>query len=379
MFLTNSKPVGNLIADISPGSLLETILSVHTVPHRFVVHTWTSGTPLPHFFQWRLTDQLGLYVFVAIVIALLLNVRSDRARRDLAGRLLLAFLVFVALESILILRLSPWIVEVNYYAAFSSLFFALIMAALISGLRQPPWVWLSWVLTAYLAVVEFANYWDTAQRHPSIAGARFNWEQLREVHGQVAAGNFADVAKERPFPSQVFSYGFEHAAALEHAAGRRIDLQPMQNPADTVYGFIDLDKLQDPNIIAFFTKRYNENDLRFATGVRVENGGELASRLAGRTIRGMAGDWNFIGHFGRSGEVHERVWWPGLMRVWSRKGTASESNDELCMDFPSHQRQCVARAYEYDGVTYMFSEMGILIGSFRWLPTKVQIPRDLGD
>jgi hypothetical protein len=81
----------------------------------------------------------------------------------------LAFLVFVALESILILRLSPWIVEVNYYAAFSSLFFALIMAVLMAGLRQARWMWLAWAFTAYLVAVEFGNYWETAQRHPSIA------------------------------------------------------------------------------------------------------------------------------------------------------------------------------------------------------------------
>jgi hypothetical protein len=378
MFLTSSKPVSSLIGSISPGSLLETILAAHTVPHRLVQHVWTSGTPLPHFFQWRRTDQLGLYVFAAIVMFLILNIRSDPPRRSLLGRLLLAFLAFVVLESILILRLSPWIVEVNYYAAFSSIFFALIMAVLIAGLGRSRWAWSVWAITAYLAAVEFGNYWETAQRHPSIRSAPLNWTQLREVHHKVADGRFAEIAEEHPFPSQLFFYGFEHAAALEHAAGRHVDLQPMRDVGNTPLRFIDLTKIQDPSIMTSDIPNRDENSLR-AAGSKVESGRNLGTRLAGRTIRGVAGDWTFIRHFSLSGDVRERAWRQGLMRLWSRRGTAIASDDELCLDFPSYPRQCISRVYDFDGVTYAFSKNGTMVGAFRWLTADIRLPPDLTD
>jgi hypothetical protein len=377
MFLMSSKPVGNLIGSISPGSLLETILSAHTVPHRSVHVTWTSGQPLQHFFQWRWTDQLGLYVFAAIMILLSLNVRSDPTRRGLVVRLLLAFVVFVVLESILILRLSPWIVEVNYYAAFSSLFFALILATLIAGLARTHWSWSVWLITAYLATVEFGNYWETAQRHPSIRSAPLNWTQLREVHQKVASGRFAEVAKEHPFPSQLFFYGFEHAVALEHLAGRHVDLQPLRDLESMPLRFIDLTSIQDPSVVTSDIPNIEEDSLRSVTGSKVESGRDLAARLAGRTIRGLAGDWTFIRHFGRSGDVRERIWRQGLMRLWSRRGIAFESDDELCIDFPSYPRECIARVYELDDVTYAFSKSGAPIAAFRWLPANVRLPPDL--
>src|SRR5262249_3988810 len=84
MFLMSSKPVGSLIGSVSPGSLLETILSAHTVPYRHVHAIWTSGLPLPHFFQWPWSDQLGLYVFAPIMILLVLKIRFDPPRRPLA-------------------------------------------------------------------------------------------------------------------------------------------------------------------------------------------------------------------------------------------------------------------------------------------------------
>jgi hypothetical protein len=378
MFLTSSKPVGDLIAKASPVSLFETILSAHTVPHRLVQHTWTSGHPLPHFFQWRWTDQLGLYVFAAVVIFLVLKTRADHARWVLIGKLLVAFLVFVLLESILILRLEPWIVEVNYYAAFSSLFLSLILAVLIAGLEPSRWSWAVWVITAYLATVEFLNYWETSQRHPSIRAAPLSWTQLRDVHQKVAGGDFANVAGQHPFPSQLFSYGFEHAAALQHSAGRRVDLQPMRRLDTTIFGLIDLKTFQDPNIKDIDIKAYDEDSLR-SIGAKFEAGPVLASRLAGRTVRGLAGDWNFIRHFSRSGVVHERIWRQGLMRVWSRQGTAVELDGEFCVSIPSYPQQCVTRVYELDGVTYTFSKSGALVAAFRWLPAHIRLPPDLVD
>jgi hypothetical protein len=48
--------------------------------------------------------------------------------------------------------------------------------------------------------VEFGNYRETAQRHPSIGGTPLDWNQLRDdVHSQVTARNFTGVARRHPF------------------------------------------------------------------------------------------------------------------------------------------------------------------------------------
>jgi hypothetical protein len=206
-----------------------------------------------------------------------------------------------------------------------------------------------------------------------------NWDQLREVHSRVAAGRFGEVAKTHPFPSQLFSYGFEHAVAREHAAGRRVDLQPMQDSSATIFRFVDLNKIQDPSVVTSDIVNKDENALRATTSSKAESGRDLVARVAGRTVRGLDGDWNFIRHYGRSGDVHERAWRQGLMRLWSRQGTAVEANGALCVDFPSYPRQCIARAYDLNGVTYTFSETGAPISTFKWLPANIPLPPDLTD
>jgi hypothetical protein len=377
MFLTAKKPVATLITQISPGSLVETILSAHTVPYRLVQHRWTSGNPLPHFFQWRLSDQIGLYVFFVILLLLVSRVRHDAARWRFVTQLFLAFVAFVVVESVLLLRLSPWIVEVNYYAAFSSLFFAMTVAVLTAGLAARRSILAGWAIVVYFAAVQFVNFCDTAQRHPGIAKPSISWTALQEVHRKVEAGKFADVATSTPFPSQPFSYGFELAAAIEHSAGRTIDLQPMKRTDGALLRFIGADKLRDPNII--------DPDISVASkkatplAARGESGRDLAARLVGRTIRGSVGEWDYIRRISAQGKVRERVWRQGLMRLWSRRGTAEIAGNSLCLRFPSYPEQCISRVEQRGEVTYGFAEDGTLITAFTWLPTDIRLPADLAD
>jgi hypothetical protein len=375
MLLTAEKPVGGLIGRVSPGSLFETILSAHTVPYRVVGQTWTSGNPLPHIWQWQWRELLGLFVFAAILAFLMLRGRRGAARRPLVFRMVLAFAAFVLVESVLLLRLSPWIVEVNYYAAFSSLFFALILGSMIGNLREEYLRSVAWMITAYLIVVQFSNFCQTAQRHPSIGTSQLHWQDLRDVHGEVAAGNLADVVKAHPFPSRPFAIGFEQAVAIEHAAGRRVDLRPMQSVDATIYHYVGMDHLQDPNILASDIPQTDEKAL--AAVAKAGTGADLARRFAGQTIRGHAGEWQFLAHVSQSGEIRERVWYPGLMRVWGRRGAAVVEGDRLCLVFESYPPECVSRIFDRDDVTYGFSESGQPVLAFRWIPADARLPVDL--
>jgi hypothetical protein len=375
MFLTAAKPVAGLISNVSPGALLETMLSAHTVPYRLVRYIWTSGNPLLHIWQWRWSDQLGLLAFAGIVLFLVWQARRDAVRSRLLLQIALAFAAFVVVESVLLLRLAPWIVEVNYYAAFSSLFFALIMATLIAGLREKYLGSAAWIIAAYLALVQFSNFYQTAQRHPSIAGTQLGWQILQDVHKEVAEGKLADVVAAHPFPSRLFSIGFEQAVAIEHAAGRRVDLRPMQSVESTIYHFVGMEHLQDPNILPLGIPPIDETAL--ASSTKAADGGDLARRLTGRTIRGQSQGWEFLTHFSQSGEVHERAWLPGVMRVWGRKGMAVVEGGSLCLKLESYPPECIARTFDQGDVTYGFSEAGKLVAAFRWLPQETRLPRDL--
>lgn len=377
MFLTAAKPVAGLISNLSPGSLLETILSAHTVPYRLVRYIWTSGDALPHIWRWRWSDQLGLLAFAGILLFLVRRARHDAMRSRLLLRIALAFAVFVVVESVLLLRLSPWIVEVNYYAAFSSLFFALIMATLIAGLREKYLGSAAWIIAAYLALVQFSNFYQTAQRHPSIAGTQLGWQILREVHTEVAEGKLADVVAAHPFPSRLFSIGFEQAVAIEHAAGRRVDLRPMQSVDSTIYHFVGMEHLQDPSIPGLGIPPIAEAAL--AASTKAAGGDDLARRLRGRTIRGQSEGWEFLAHVGRSGEIHERAWFPGVMRVWGRRGTSIVSGGSLCLNFESYPPECIARTFDRGDLTYGYSDAGKLVAAFKFLPEEMQLPGDLSD
>jgi hypothetical protein len=200
------------------------------------------------------------------VLFLVWGGRCDAIRSRLLLRIALAFAAFVVVESVLLLRLAPWLVEVNYYAAFSSLFFALIMATLIAGLREKYIGSVAWIIAAYLALVQFANFYQTAQRHPSIDGTQLGWQILHDVHQKVADGKLADVVAAHPFPSRLFSIGFEPAVAIEHAAGRRVDLRPMQSVDSTIYRFVGMEHLQDPNILPVSIPSLDEAALAATSG-----------------------------------------------------------------------------------------------------------------
>jgi hypothetical protein len=198
---------------------------------------------------------------------------------------------------------------------------------------------------------------------------------VRDTHDEVASGDLARVVAAHPFPSRLFLIGFEQAVAIEHAAGRRVDLRPMQSVDSTIYHFVGMEHLQDPNILALGIPPLDEAAL--AASAKAAGGGDLASRIRGRTIRGQSEGWEFLAHASRSGEIHQRAWLPGVMRVWERKGMAVAEGGSLCLKFESYPPECIARTFDQGDLTYGFSEAGKLVAAFKFLPEDVRLPSDL--
>ena len=100
-FGQNQGHVKILTTQYAPFSLLETIVSVHGVPHRHVTARWTSSCQIRHFWRWKLTDQLGLYFYLTCLGIPFLRLRKDPAWYGLNKRLFAAFAVFVVVEAFL--------------------------------------------------------------------------------------------------------------------------------------------------------------------------------------------------------------------------------------------------------------------------------------
>jgi hypothetical protein len=148
----------------------------------------------------------------------------------------------------------------------------------------------------------------------------------------------------------------------------------MQSVDSTIYHFVGMEHLQDPNILPVGIPPLDEAALAATT--KAGSGGDLVRRLGGRTIRGQSNGWEFLAHVSQSGEIHERAWLPGVMRVWGRNGMAVVEGGSLCLKFDSSP-QCIARTFDQGDLTYGFSEAGKLVAAFKWLPEEMWLPRDL--
>jgi hypothetical protein len=369
MFGSDSNSLGPLARQYSPFSLLETILSVHTVPGRMVNGVYTSSVPIPHFFQWRLREQLGLYMFIGMLVFLFLRLRRNRTLWALEWRLIAAFVLFVFGQGFLLLPLAPWIIETNYYAALASLFFSLCLSVVLGGwvseshLRPVPWIFLT-----YLMLVQFANFEATAKRHPNFDGPPLTWGRLRAVQQQVEAGQFEVVAKAHPFPSRLFSWAFEHQVAAEHKAGRSVDIKPFSEPSRNLFRYIDMNAIAGigyRDISLNIAAAQEERSLIEAGARRLEARWDL---FANSSVEGHIGPWNYVRHFDSRGHVRQRYWRSGLMRAWADRGTVGEKHGEVCMSFEKSGEECIARVYDLHDVMFAFSALGNSVGAFRRKP-----------
>jgi hypothetical protein len=367
MFGMDSSSVWPLARQYSPFSLIETIASVHAVPGRLVKGVYTSGVPIPHIFQWRLRDQLSLYVFFGMLVVLVLQLGRNRTLWSLEWRLIGAFVAFAFGQAFLMLRLAPWIVETNYYAALASLFFALCLSVALGGLvaetqlRPIPWIFLT-----YIMLVQFSNFVATAQRHPSFDLPPLTWGSLQAVRRQVEAGQFEAVVKAHPFPSRLFSWAFEYEMAAEHKMGRSVDIRGFSEPSTNLFRYIDMTVI--PKITGYRDISLNiappreERSLIEAGARKLEGGLDLFSDSS---LEGQIGPWNYVRRFDGRGHAQQRYWRNGLIRVWADRGSVSEKHGEVCVNFEKTGEECIARVYELHGVMFAFSASGQFVSAFR--------------
>lgn len=363
LFGKSTHSVLDQIRNYSPLALFAVIISAHAIPLRVVTDIWTRNSPLDNFWQWH--EQASLAFFVCIMLFLFSQLQ--RGEKPYLIRVVTAFLVFVLVEALVILPLAPWLVEVNYYASFSSIFFALIVGHLVSSCnKRTDLRVIAWFIIAYLTATEFSNFVATSQRHPGFDKTELSWSLVAEIRKRVANGEFTRVVKDHPFPSRLFLLAFEIEASRQHAAGHYVDLQPMRRPSDTLYGSLDLKMAADPKLVPYLAAiPKDESDLMRRGGFLTGFGPKSTRFLMGRTIEGAVGPWNYRRKIDNAGNVKQRVWYTGLMRLWDDHGKLHQENDETCISFQRTNKECFARLYRLGDTFFGFDSNGELVTYFR--------------
>ena len=365
MFGGQPRTLGTTLQYYGPFSLLETIVSAHFVPGRVVTAAWTSHLPYPWFWRWSLYEQLALYG-VLIVIVTLTRLLPAECKPQIC-RIALTLLVYVAGQSFFLMALSGYVHESSYYAALASALLALLVGAIAAaparsrGMRA-----LSWALVAYVMAVQLANMVDTAHRHPYLGADPLTWQELETVHTKIARGEVDQMLAAQPFPSRRFLYAFEVAAAFESVDGRRIDFRPLEEPQQGLARHLDIDRIADPNIAPMGgPSPRSEAEVINATLLNKSIDPKFFHAGA---IRGETGAWGYQWRFDGTGEVVQRSWRHGLMRLWSATGRVEQRGGEACLVFSTTPSTCFASLYQRGKWILAFAADGRLVTRFRWEP-----------
>jgi hypothetical protein len=363
MFGGQPRTLGNTLKYYAPLSLLETIVSAHFVPGRVVTVAWTSHLPYKLPWLWSLHEQLALCGLVVVIVALVHLLPAEC--KPLIWRLGGTFSVYVAVQSLLLVALSGYVCESGYYAALASILLALAVGAIAAGSsRSQGMRALSWSLVAYVMAVQLANMVDTATRHPYFGVDPLTWRDLKTVHSKIGRGEVDQALAAQPFPSRRFLYAFEVAAAFESVRGHRIDFLPMEEPQDGLARHLDVDRIADPTIAPMGGPLPRDEK-------EVTNHGLLAKSIDARyfhtgAIRGETGVWGYEWRFDGSGEVVQRSWRYGLMRLWSATGRVEQRAGEVCLVFSTAPTTCFESLYQHGEWILAFGADGRLVTRFRW-------------
>lgn len=365
LFGDKPRATGSLLQYYAPFGLLETILSAHLVPGREVNVSWTYNRPFPWFFEWSLHEQVALYGALAAIAFLQHSVQAGW--KALVMRVALCSAIYVLVQAVFIGALSGYVIESNYYAALSSALLAMLIGAIAAAPGRSHVVQvLSWVLVAYVILVQFANMIDTARRHPYLGAKTLTWQDLRKIRDSMVRGDIDQTLADQPFPSRRFFYAFETAAALEAAKGRRVDFLPMAQVQPGVTRHFDIDRWADPNIVRLpGTPPRNEAEAKAANLQSLSLDTNL---FRTGSVRGELKDWGYQWRFDGDGTVTQKSWRFGLMRVWSAVGRVERRGAEICLVFAAESNTCFSSLYQQGEWLLAYADDGKFVTRFRWEP-----------
>lgn len=348
----------------SPINLIETIISAHTVPWRTLPGNWTS-LEYHGILDWKPYEQ----AFLAIVFLILsyLYHHQQRGNRLRFFFLFASFLAFCFAQAWLIKPLSPVLLEVNYYASASSLWFSLMAGLLISGGSYIRSSIIKHFFLMYLVTVSLTNYLATAQRHPYASKPDPTWSDISKLQEKVKAGQFEEVIKTRKFPDRGFMWAYEMEVARRSLAGQLVDLVPHGSPEGSIISTLPKPGTQDPTIFdPDSLPNLSETELKNFNHSSLVALSEFQQKLLNTTIQGFSEPWQYIRIIDSSGRFKERVWYEGIVRQWQIMGKVEYVDGVICMRFANLISECIYRVFTTpDGSYYAYSSNGNPVTRFR--------------
>jgi len=361
---------GNLIKLIrnyefyDPFNLFQVIFSSHYIPNRIVPPNWISSTPFPNFFAWSTREKLACIAFLITFLCLFTTIEKNEKIN--AGKIALAFLIYIFVQQFIILGTNGYLQDISYYGAISSFFLSLFVANIASHSdRNKNFILFAWVWVVFIIATQITNLMSAEERYPYFGKNNLTWHDLNVIRNDVISNQNA--WKDKQFFDRRYFYAFEIAAALDSAKDVKIDFQPLENPDLSLSNSLKFPpNFQDPNLpkFNFGNSSFSELDMKKIGAILVGKPIHL-DYFSQKILYSHLNEWNFNWRFDELHNVTQLSWRPGLMRIFTDKGIITKRNDEVCVIIKDRQVTCFFAIYKYKNVFYAFDKNSSLVIRFK--------------
>ena len=339
----------NEFSILSPQALFEIILSKFFVPNLQASGSWTSSS-YPGFLSFSASEKLLFIMSVCLCLILYFNLK--KSKKIEVCKLFIGLIIFCILQSILLLPLSTFLVDINYYAGLSNLWICLIMGVLIGGTSKNFLLLPSKIFLIFIVLTSLVNFEKTASRNPFLSNPIPTYSDISRIVNLVKSNSFSTTINSLPeFPNRLFSYAYEMEILKKSSLNQKVDLEPYKTITTSTLSFLPKTGVQDdllyrsdaPSIDAKFI--YSSNRRRLSSQ-------DVKQLFSNRKIRGSSGSWRYIRTFDSKGDFIDKAWFEGITRQWTLTGNIIYNENLFCFDFSNGALECLHQLYYVGNQTY---------------------------
>jgi hypothetical protein len=315
-------------------ALFENIVSSFILPEKVSYGGWTSlvykgllTSSVQHQIAFSISSLLALYFYLKLNV----NHKQD------VIRLLFGLIVFCLIESYILLALTPYLNESNYYANQGSIWMSLVLGLILGGTSTiaPPFRALGLIIVVLVTITNFSN---SIKSNPFIESNPLTINEIEEILTSVKSYKFIDINKAFKYPSNRYKYAFEMEVYRRHLSGEIIDLIPHSSTNGSIIKYLPIQGVQDESLIS------STDDIptlpinsKFLTPIRLE---AFPSLIANKKVRGVSNDWNYIRTYDGNNSFIEKVWYQGIVRIWELNGSYLLKNGSTCFYYSNLMEEC---------------------------------------
>lgn len=350
---------------LAPQALLEVILSKFFVPNIQTTGSWTSGS-YSGFLIFSTSEKILFTVSACFCLILYFNL--DTSKRNNVCKLFIGFIVFCILQSILLLPLTTFLIDINYYAGLSSLWVCLIMGVLIGGTSNNFLLIPSKIFLIFVVLTSLINFENTASRNPFLSNPIPTHSDISRLVNLVQNNSFKTTLSSLPtFPNRLFSYAYEMEILKKSSLNQKVDLEPYKNITTSLLSFLPKKGVQDDLLYRYDAPSIDENSIYPQNG-RLLSSQDIKQLFSNKKIRGSSGSWRYIRTFDSNGDFIDKAWFEGITRQWTLSGNIIYKGGLFCFHFSNGAMECINQLYYIGNQTYYgFGSNNVLVTVFKTL------------